>query len=85
MGVAPAMPDRPYLTNLHVRCNPDAIRLIRQAADRFYGDGPRPMTDPVAIGWMLELLAADYLAGPRQPHPGAGLRRLMENRRRDEG
>jgi len=84
MGVAPAMPDPSYLTTLTVRCSPDAIRLIRLAADRFYGDGPRPVTDPVAIGWMLELLAADYLAGPRQPHPGAGLRRLVENRRRDD-
>jgi hypothetical protein len=80
MGVAPAMPDRPHLTSLHVRCNPHAARLIRQAADAFYGDGPRPVTEPVALGWMLELLAADYLAGPRHPHPGAGMRRLVENR-----
>jgi hypothetical protein len=73
--------DRPRFVTLTVRCTPEAARLIRHAADRFYAEGPRPVTEPLALGWLLELLSADYLAGPQHPHPAAGLRRLVENRR----
>lgn len=65
---------------MHVRVPPAAEPLIRDALHRFYADGPRPTTEPVALGWMLECLAADLLAGPDTPHPMAAIRKLVANR-----
>lgn len=65
---------------MYLRVPPDAEPLIRRALDRFYSDGPRPGTEPVALGWMLECLAADLLAGPEAPHPAAGMRKLVASR-----
>lgn len=64
-------------TTMTLRIPPQAEVVIRAAEKRFYLESNRPPTDPVALGWMVEQLCADYLAGPASPHPGAAIRREL--------
>lgn len=59
-----------------VRVPQDAEAVIIAALARFYQGQRRPMTNPVALGWMLENLCADFLAGPSESHSAAGDWRL---------
>lgn len=70
----------PRWQTITLRVPHEAGEVIARALNRFYADGHRPPTDPVALGWLLECLAADYLAGPDAAHPGAGLRKLVAAR-----
>lgn len=64
-------------TTLTLRIPPQAENVIRAAERQFYLEAHRPTTDPVALGWMVEQLCADYLAGPSEPHPGSAIRREL--------
>lgn len=70
-------------TTMTLRIPPQAETIIRQAADRFYTEANRPATDPVALGWMLEMLCADFLAGPDREHPTSHLRTPIRSRQDD--
>ena len=73
------MPDPdPRWQTIPIRIHVTAAPVIRQALARFYAGGRRPPTDPQALGYMLELLAADFLAGPERPHPLARTRTRPE-------
>jgi hypothetical protein len=69
---------------LTLRIPPQAEPVVRAALDRFYTETNRPLTDPVALGYMLEMLCADFLAGPSCEHPASHLRRPLASRE-DEG
>lgn len=64
-------------TTLTLRIPPEVEAVVRQAERQFYSESNRPLTDPVALGFMVEQLCADYLAGPASPHPGAAIRREL--------
>lgn len=69
------MPRPPDLwINLHLRVHPGAHHIIDLAHSRFWQGYPRPATDPVALGLLLEALCADFLAGPEAAHPLAAAR-----------
>lgn len=70
-------PDLRFQT-VTLRVPVDAMPVVRLALQRFYAGTRRPLTDPVAYGYMLEMLAADFLAGPTAAHP-RGDRRLRQN------
>lgn len=67
-------------TTVTLRIPPGAEPVIRQAADRFYTDANRPATDPVALGYMVEMLCADFVAGPSREHPASHLRKPIGSR-----
>lgn len=64
------MPRPPNIwTTMTLRVPPESERVILDALEVFYRGEREPATRPVALGYMVELLAGDYLAGPARPHP----------------
>lgn len=67
-------------TTMTLRIPPAAEPVIRSALERFYTPANQPATEPVALGWMVEMLCADFLAGPSCEHPASHLRRPLRDR-----
>lgn len=73
----------PFWNTITIRVPPDAEAVIDQALAVFYRGVRQPITKPVALGYMLELLAGDYLAGPTEPHPLLAACRALRAARKD--